>query len=477
MYSSQHLSALACVFAIPLAASLPLLNNHLEPRLVNCSDLATSFDETCWNSLDLSDWLNNPTTGWNKTTPVCTAAQDDATCCVDGVPWTTCFLRLARGRADEDCSMINAQDCPSNLSDRLGPNITAQAQYVMKNIYGSYSECSSSYYSNAELSVAINDFFTTLYEALAYATTQAQSIIQSVVTEIDPKEATGFLLSDILTALSFGLAFIVAPEVAAGVQGIEAATAAAGEAFLTGLQNAPAVGKAIWPTGTLDSQSIQIGALESELNHVTTNLSNMVDAGLRLIMSDMPSFVAFASTGAFSGSTSLSLPVTTQGLDLALRTYIVSNAMTQNKWKATGHTNLTRDQVQSSTPGSGGWACTLGPNDICVGEYGGVFYSQDTMRAFSLTTTGNTDTTGLQLMNDIVKNGWSSLPFLFDGAYNCTAAGKFGTTPYSFGPNGIIDLSCMSQLQFCIACGAPCPVDLIDGACPFPPCQKQQGFC
>ena len=284
-------------------------------------------------------------------------------------------------------------------------------------------------------------------------------------------------MSDILTALSFGLAFLAAPEAAAGVGSIQAATSTAGEAFLTGLQNAPAVGKAIWPTGTLDSQSIQIGALEDELNHVSTNLSNMVDAGLRLIMSDMPSFVAFASTGAFSGATSFSLPSTTEGLDLVLRTYILSNAMTQNKWKATGHTNLTRDQVQSSVPDSGGWACTLDVNDICVGEYGGIFYSQDTMRAFSLTTTGNTDTTPLQLMNDIIKNEWSSLPFLFDGAYNCTAAGKFGTTPYSFGPDGIVDLSCMSQLQFCIACGSPCPVDLINGTCPFPPCQKQQGWC
>ncbi len=108
----------------------------------------------------------------------------------------------------------------------------------------------------ANLFIAINDFFTTMYQALGYATTQAQSIIQSVVTEINPKQATSFLLSNILTALSFGLAFVAAPEVAVGVGGIKAATAAAGEAFLTGLQNAPAVVKAIWPTGILDFQSI-----------------------------------------------------------------------------------------------------------------------------------------------------------------------------------------------------------------------------
>lgn len=150
--------------------------------------------------------------------------------------------------------------------------------------------------------------------------------------------------------------------------------------------------------------------------------------------------------------------------------------MTENKWKSTAFLNLTRNQVQSSVPSSGGWACTLGPNDICVGEYCGDFYSQSTMRAFQLFRTGKTDTTSLQLMND-VTNGWSTLPAIFDGGYNCTAAGKSGTTPFAFQNDGSIDLSCMSQVQFCIACGSPCPVDLINGVCSFPPCRKEKGGC
>lgn len=113
--------------------------------------------------------------------------------------------------------------------------------------------------------------------------------------------------------------------------------------------------------------------------------------------------------------------------------------MTENKWRFTAFLNLTRDQVQSSVVGS---------NDICVGKYGGVFYRQAPMRAFSLSTMGNGGTTSLQLMSDTVTNGCSTLPALFDGGYNCTAAGKSGTTPFSFQNNGSIDLSCMSQLQF-----------------------------
>ena len=466
-----------CLLTATLVVSLPLAPSLLKSRLVNCSDLGASFDQTCWITLDVSDWLNNPKTGWNKTTPVCTATEDDAACCIQDEPWTTCFLRLIRGRPDEDCSMISARNCPPNLPDRLDPNITAQEQYVMKNIYGQPpQECYLITRKAAKPRIATKDFFTTWFESIGYATTQALTIVQPVITELDPIQTTNFLLHDILTALSFGLAFIARPEVASGVAGIEAATTAAAKAFVTGLQNAPAVAQALWPSGTSDSQSIQISGLESELSHITANLSRIVDAGLRRIMTDVPSFIAFASTGAFSGPTSLSLPATAQGLDLALRTYLLSGAMAQNRWQATGFANVTREQVQSSAPGAGGWACTLDANDICVGEYGGVFYSASSMRAFSLSTTDDTDITPLRLMNDIVDNGWSTLPLLFDGAYDCAAAGNSGTTPFAFRPDGGVDLSCMSQLRMCIACGSPCPVDFIDGACPFAPCQRHEGF-
>ena len=122
------------------------LNSHhernsgeLEERyIINCTDPKAAFDVSCWGQLDLSDWLNNPTTGWNKTTPVCNATQDSATCCIPGEAWTTCFLRLGHGFGGADCTEINAQTCSLDMSQNTPPDTTPQVHYVMKNIYGTY---------------------------------------------------------------------------------------------------------------------------------------------------------------------------------------------------------------------------------------------------------------------------------------------------------------------------------------------------
>lgn len=83
----------------------------------------------------------------------------------------------------------------------------------------------------------------------------------------------------------------------------------------------------------------------------------MLNSGLELLMSDMPSFAEFASTGIFSGSESLSLPKEVDGLDVALKTFIVSNALTSNGWHDTVDLGATRADIASCVPGSGGSCC------------------------------------------------------------------------------------------------------------------------
>ena len=126
------------------------------------------------------------------------------------------------------------------------------------------------------------------------------------------------------------MAFLSVPEISAVALGVEAATATAAKALVAGLQQAPGVGKAIWPSGTLSSQLVQIGDLAETLGKVDSQVGDMIDAGLQLLMSDVPSFVSFASTGAWSGGTPYSLPNTVQGLDLGLKTFLVSTAMGKN---------------------------------------------------------------------------------------------------------------------------------------------------
>lgn len=67
------------------------------------------------------------------------------------------------------------------------------------------------------------------------------------------------------------------------------------------------------------------------------------------------------------------------------------------------------------------------------------------MRAFTLTNRNTLNGT-VDLLTAIVQHEWTTLPLLFDGAYNCSAAGNFGRAPIQIEADGTIDLSCMSRL-------------------------------
>ena len=90
------------------------------------------------------------------------------------------------------------------------------------------------------------------------------------------------------------------------------------------------MGKAIWPTGTLSTQTVQIGDLATTLGQYDSDVGDMINEGMKLLMTDVPSFTQFASTGAWSSGTPFSLPSTVNGLDLGLKTFLVSTAMSKN---------------------------------------------------------------------------------------------------------------------------------------------------
>lgn len=105
-----------------------------------CSgDSKIPYDQSCWDTLQLSAWLDN----WNKTTPTCDANGGNGTDCCGPAnnpdePWTTCFLRLALGNSDYDCTQINDQACSLEgfqLNPDYLPSQRAQVRYIVRNIY------------------------------------------------------------------------------------------------------------------------------------------------------------------------------------------------------------------------------------------------------------------------------------------------------------------------------------------------------
>lgn len=109
---------------------------------VDCGDPASVFVSDCWITLGLSDYLNDPKTGWNQTTSVC---SDSTRCCLIDEAWSTCFLRLGRGLAGGDCTTVDDQTCTwdNAVSPHLDPSTFAKVRYVVKSIYGVHDFFSS----------------------------------------------------------------------------------------------------------------------------------------------------------------------------------------------------------------------------------------------------------------------------------------------------------------------------------------------
>ena len=283
-----------------------------------------------------------------------------------------------------------------------------------------------------------------------------------MVNELDPQKPKGIPWFDILTALSFGLAFLGAPTIAVSVLNLEANAKIAAQTMLISLQQAPGSAKALMPAGSAESKFYQIGELESKLGDAVSELKSMINAAVEKLMSDMPTFVKFVESGKYSGQTSYSLPNQTVGLNIALKTYLVSSSMWDNGW----------------------WASpSLGPYDLdgpvtCMDENGvctdsqnetAIYYSPDTKRSYNLNAANRDGQTPYQLTRDLVANQWAPLNVLFDGAFNCTAEGHAGTNNINFNYDGTLNVACISQLPIYTGCESQgtCPSPLINGTCPF----------
>lgn len=129
----------AAAFVIDSTLDLPILG---ERQVADCSDLTATFDATCWDQLNIADYMGNPSTGWKATTPACAKGDSGQSCCQSSEPWSTCFLRLATGISLDCTSLSNGESsCPlagTNLSPGLDPSIAPKANYVIRNIGAIY---------------------------------------------------------------------------------------------------------------------------------------------------------------------------------------------------------------------------------------------------------------------------------------------------------------------------------------------------
>ncbi|KAL8824260.1 MAG: hypothetical protein Q9191_005180, partial [Dirinaria sp. TL-2023a] len=220
------------------------------------------------------------------------------------------------------------------------------------------------------------------------------------------------------------------------------------------LEQAPAVSKALWPNTT-------------SLRNAST--SALLNAGLDLIMRDVPTFVAFASGGQYAAAQP---PVfdtndNNDALVSAAQTYSTSVTLKQDGWYAviggpsssSSSTALRNFGYVNLTQGSRAYTNSSGA---------ALYESSVTRNIYSFQHRGNSTLSPIQLVNEIDSQGWAALEVLFDGSFNCTSHGPPEPGLVGVGRDGSLDFGCLSSLPIFLGCGQACPTTRrAGGKCPF----------
>ena len=336
--------------------------------------------------------------------------------------------------------------------------------------------------------LVIQSLFTNWFLATKFASSQAALLVPDIISKLDPDQKTKVALTKILTAFTAGLSFLGLPGVV--LDGAQTAAKTAINAISIGVQQTPGVAKAIWPSGTVSSQIVQMGELQAKLGSLDADLTKLFNDGLFAIMANVDNFISFASSGQFSsGQDVLNLPDNTAGLDAAFKTYIVTAALRANSYVAFTRPDYGESQL-SELPGLQGklFGCTVEGNSVCdfpkdgaprannnpaapagsgnnrqVPGYGqpakwAMYTSKSTHRPYHPQSQKDIDAGPSASSNDVANwladNRWGTTPeAVFDGGYECTNGGGAKDKPLlQIGNEGKINFNCLSQLEVKSGC-------------------------
>ena len=191
-------------------------------------------------------------------------------------------------------------------------------------------------------------------------------------------------------------------------------------------------------------------------------------------MSDVPTFLAFASNGSFAIPSQAIVPIadTSTDLSIGVNTFLTSKLMESQGFYAVPGEIMDAAVFNASENG-----CTGPVGTLCTTkDWRMVYWSPTTHRSYRLLAKGRSQITYESLMDGVNIYRFADVELLFDGAYNCTRQGRAGTAIVDVaGVNGTaaggggVDVSCLSQLPMYLDCGTPCPEGAVfmEGKCPF----------
>lgn len=195
------------------------------------------------------------------------------------------------------------------------------------------------------------------------------------------------------------------------------------QGFTLAAAGTPGFAKAIWPQGNALSQQYQEAQLDTMLEQAREKIGETLNEGLGVLMTDPWAFNNFGAGGQYSGQVQSSVPQQTNLLSLSLKTLLTGESLKQNRWFANAsptpyywHEFQLKSRTDCTDTGNGVYSCNGGD---------GFYFSESTGRYYGLRHKKGGGKNSLNVLQQIASNGWADLNTLFDGAYNCTASGKY----------------------------------------------------
>lgn len=421
--------------------SLALFSSCLSETEQTCNAADRDPTPECWNILNVTGYLQN---WWAANQAKCMSGP------YAGVGFTSCYQQLVgKGKLlNRACNDISPAPCDA------APDFVTYSPveyYVLQSIFGIWWWFSSIWYASSE------------------ATIVAEAKIGHIVSIINPVKPGDTSLGLVLSALSAGFAFISVP----AEIGVSVGTQIASQS-ITALQQAPGLGKALLPTGSLDTQFKQLIDIESSMGDVLSQFHINIANALNATQSDFGLFVNVSQNGAYIAKQQ-SLNASTTQLTRILKTFIVSQALQANNIiitvaKGTNPYEVTPNLSASSSTiaQSNAWHvnCHDAYEQMPYGVCDNWWY--DGKDAYSLSNLGERNQNYHDLMIQMFQEGWTTGEDLFYQAARCHQESAiyregYGLPRYSepestssgFGGQlaispASLDASCSSNVRFCV---------------------------
>lgn len=346
-------------------------------------------------------------------------------CTSQNISFVSCYQQMA-GYEQEQCDKTgpNMCDYPADFALK---GYSPQEAYTLYTIF------------------AIWQWYESIYEAIENADLSATGRVGKIVKTINPVVPKKQSLGDFLQALTAMTPLMSSPALL-----VEALGKDLGKAFMeTALRQTPGVIKQLNPSGTLDSEFVQVNDLYDGLSTMKTTYQQNVSNALAMIQQNFTTFNIFAANGNFIAPRA-SLEANTETLILSLETYIVSQCLTANNIILT----LARDTNPYALAHNGSLTTSSLISCDSYDQYGvcsAWWYDPDTNAAFALSSLKDPSTNYYDLMQTMFSSGWTTGNALFLGAKAC--ADYVAVNGGDHGPGLTTETMtprCLSNIQVCV---------------------------